>query len=66
MASDDKDQSPGRKANAARTPPDANRGAGTPQAYPSVRKDDGVEAGGPPKNPEPRQGAGDGSARGER
>lgn len=56
-ANDDKIQTPGRKENAAQhlNAAPKNEGAGR---YPSVRHDDSVEQ--PPRNPQPRQGAGDG------
>lgn len=52
----DRIQSEGREANAAQ-PLNAAEDHGGAERYPAVRRDDGIEA---PRNPEPRQGAGDG------
>ena len=68
---DDKIQSEGRKDNAAQHLNSAPDNAGA-ERYPAVNKDDSVDPGaargesksfGGTENPEPRQGAGDGSAR---
>lgn len=53
-------QSAGREANAAQ-PLDAAPDNAGPERYPSVRQDDGIEV---PRNPRPRQGAGDGGPSG--
>ena len=57
---DDKIQSEGRKDNAAQHLNAAPDNAGA-ERYPAVNKDDSVDPGA--SNPQPRQGAGDGSPR---
>ena len=56
-------QSEGRKRNAAQ-PLDAHKDTGGAERYPPTRKDDSIEVGaekrGFARNPQPRQGAGDG------
>lgn len=64
MAGDDKINTEGRRENAAQ-PLNASENKGGPERYPAVRQDDAVEAEPrsfeKPRNPEPRQGAGDAS-----
>lgn len=43
--SEEREQSQGRRDNAARPPPEAEEPAGRPERYPATRQDDSVEGG---------------------
>src|SRR5205085_3867881 len=65
LPNEDKIQTEGRESNAAQPLNEADNTAGA-ERYPAVKSDDGVEATPEDRsfdgNPQPRQGAGDGSA----